>query len=71
MSSDAENPETTSPDIASTTIEQQLENREYSVSKFALGVRRFIIGLGKKVLIANVLGQLSNTFLSQLFVVNF
>ena len=28
-------------------------------SKFALGVRRFIVGLGKKVLIANILGELN------------
>ena len=34
------------------------------MSKFALGVRRFIIGLGKKVLIANVLGELCSVFLS-------
>lgn len=52
------------PIVRYTTIEQQLENREYSIKKFALGVRRFIIGLGKKVLIANVLGNLSATFLA-------
>ena len=52
------------PIVRYTTIEEQLENRQYSVSKFALGVRRFVIGLGKKVLIANVLGQLGNIFLS-------
>ena len=52
------------PIVRYTTIEEQIEKREYSFSKFALGVRRFIIGLGKKVLIANVLGQLGNTFLS-------
>ena len=52
------------PIVRYTTIEEQIENREYSFDKFALGIRRFIIGLGKKVLIANVLGQLENTFLS-------
>lgn len=52
------------PIVRYTTIEAQLENREYSFEKFALGVRRFIIGLGKKVLIANVLGELINTFLT-------
>jgi len=31
---------------------------------FAKGIRRFIIGLGKKVLIANVLGEITNLFLS-------
>lgn len=52
------------PIVRYTTIENQLENRNHTVSKFALGVRRFIIGLGKKVLIANVLGELCNKFLS-------
>ena len=52
------------PIVRYTTIEEQLEKREYTVEKFATGVRRFIIGLGKKVLIANVLGELQNIFLA-------
>ena len=52
------------PIVRYTTIEKQLKNREYTIEKFSLGVRRFIIGLGKKVLIANVLGELNNVFLS-------
>lgn len=52
------------PIVRYTTVEEQIENREYSFDKFAHGVRRFIIGLGKKVLIANVLGELTNLFLS-------
>ena len=52
------------PIVRYTTIEKQLENRVHTFQKFALGVRRFIIGLGKKVLIANVLGELANIFLS-------
>ena len=52
------------PIVRYTTVEEQIENREYSFERFALGVRRFIIGLGKKVLIANVLGELTNLFLS-------
>lgn len=51
------------PIIRYSTIEKQLEDREYSINKFALGVRRFIIGLGKKVMIANVIGVLVNNFL--------
>lgn len=43
-------------------IEKQLMKREHSFEKAALGVRRFVLGLGKKVLIANVLGELCNTF---------
>jgi len=52
------------PIVRYTTIEEQLENRKCTFEKFALGVRRFIIGLGKKVLIANTLGQLNSIFLS-------
>jgi len=52
------------PIVRYTTIEEQIENREYSFSKFSQGVRRFLVGLGKKVLIANVLGQLASIFLS-------
>ena len=52
------------PIVRYTTIEEQLENRKYSFEKFALGVRRFVIGLGKKVLIANMLGELINVFLA-------
>ena len=52
------------PIVRYTTVEEQIEHREYSFEKFALGIRRFIIGLGKKVLIANILGELTNLFLS-------
>lgn len=38
-------------------IAHQLEKRVLSEDKFACGVRRFIIGLGKKVLFANAIGQ--------------
>ena len=51
------------PIVRYKTIEDQLEKREHSVEKFAEGVRRFIIGLGKKVLIANLLGELVQVFL--------
>ena len=51
------------PIVRYTTIEEQIEKREYSFEKFSTGIRRFIIGLGKKVLIANVLGELIQVFL--------
>ena len=51
------------PIVRYTDIEEQLENRKHTFQKFALGVRKFIIGLGKKVLIANVLGELTAVFL--------
>lgn len=51
------------PIVRYETIEAQLENREHSLEKFALGIRRFVIGLGKKILIANLLGELVEVFL--------
>ncbi len=41
-------------------IANQLENRETTIDEFYYGLRRFIIGLAKKVLIANVLGDITN-----------
>ncbi|MDH3688492.1 MAG: MBOAT family protein [Gammaproteobacteria bacterium] len=38
-------------------IEQQLTNRITTLEDFGYGVRRFVIGLAKKILIANTLGQ--------------
>ena len=51
------------PIVRYTTIEKELENRTHTFEKFAAGTRRFLIGLGKKVLIANVLGELNSAFL--------
>lgn len=51
------------PIVKYSDIEEQLEKREYSFEKFSLGVRRFIIGLGKKVLIADTLGKLNSIIL--------
>lgn len=51
------------PIVRYTTIEEQIEKRNYTIEKFSLGVRRFIIGLGKKVLIADVLGELNTVVL--------
>lgn len=39
-------------------INDELENRTESFDDFGKGVRRFIIGLAKKVLIANVIGEM-------------
>ena len=51
------------PIVRYSDIEKQLDNREYSIEKFAKGIRRFIIGLSKKVLLANIYGELTNAFL--------
>lgn len=44
------------PIIRYKDIAAQLSRRAVSVEGFAYGVRRFVVGLGKKVLIANTLG---------------
>lgn len=43
-------------------IDDQLTYREHSPDKFSSGIERFTIGLGKKVLIANNIGQLWDTY---------
>lgn len=44
-------------------IEQDIENRTLSFESFNNGVSRFIIGLGKKVIIANQANEFSKAFL--------
>ena len=50
------------PIVRYSDIEKQLVSRTHSLEKFSLGVRRFVIGLAKKILIANTLGELCNIF---------
>ncbi len=46
------------PIVRYETVQNELEQRTESKETFASGVRRFTIGLAKKVLLANVLGEL-------------
>lgn len=50
------------PIVRYSDIRSQLENRTHSVEKCAYGIRRFVTGLSKKILIANVLGELIGQF---------
>ena len=50
------------PIVRYETIEKELDNRTSNFENFAYGIRRFVIGLGKKVLIANMLGELCDVF---------
>ncbi len=43
-------------------VERELKCRTHSFLKISLGIRRFVIGLGKKVIIANTLGELCEGF---------
>lgn len=46
------------PIVKYNDIESQLKNRNENLTQFSSGVHRFIIGLGKKVLLANSIGAL-------------
>ncbi|NMA65919.1 MAG: MBOAT family protein, partial [Clostridiaceae bacterium] len=48
------------PIVRYTSVEAQLESRIHSWEKTAYGINRFIIGLSKKVILANTLGQLND-----------
>lgn len=50
------------PIVRYESINEELDNRKTTFNDFSYGVRRFIIGLSKKVLLANVLGELCSTF---------
>ena len=53
------------PIVRYQTVEKELDDRTHSFNNFAYGIRRFTIGLAKKVLIANALGELcSKAFLA-------
>ena len=46
-------------------IADQIDNREESFDKVVYGIKRFIIGLSKKVLIANTLGAVADKIFTQ------
>lgn len=50
------------PIVRYSDIAKQLEKRKHNMENIALGIRRFIIGLSKKILVANVLGELVAVF---------
>jgi len=50
------------PIVRYADVAKQLESRTHSFDHVALGIRRFVFGLAKKVLIANTLGELCDIF---------
>ncbi|MBO3443590.1 MBOAT family protein [Clostridium sp. CCUG 7971] len=48
------------PIVRYQTVADQISSRKHSINKFASGVDRFIIGLGKKVIFSNQLGLISD-----------
>ena len=51
------------PIVRYETINKELDNRKQTFNDFSSGISRFIIGLSKKALIANILGELCNIFI--------
>ncbi len=51
------------PIVRYTDIAEQLESRETTVEGFARGITRFVTGLGKKVLLANIAGQIATSLI--------
>ena len=50
------------PIVRYTDVEKQLTERTITFDKIAYGIRRFAFGMGKKILIANVLGEFAAAF---------
>lgn len=50
------------PIVRYTDVMHDLKHRTHSAEKFSHGIRRFVIGLGKKVIMANSLGTVCETF---------
>ena len=50
------------PIVRYSDVERQLKERDITFDKIAYGIRRFSLGLGKKILIANVLGEYCAAF---------
>ena len=50
------------PIVRYSTVAQELKTRKTALSDFSVGVRRFVTGLGKKVLIANLLGEFCTVY---------
>jgi len=48
------------PIVRYTTIMEQLKSREITVSSFSEGIKRFLIGFNKKMLLANILAQVAD-----------
>ena len=51
------------PIVRYADIENQLTARTHSFEKIAYGIKRFIIGLAKKIILANALGELTEAFI--------
>ena len=53
------------PIVRYTTVEEEITQREESLHEFSQGVVRFLFGLGKKMLLANVMGEVADAIFGQ------
>ncbi len=53
------------PIVRYSTVEKELKSRTHTFDKTSEGIKRFIIGLSKKVLLANVLGEFSKSIITE------
>lgn len=53
------------PIVRYETIHDELDNRKENIKDFSLGTRRFMMGLAKKVVIANTLGLVATSIFSE------
>ena len=51
------------PIVRYSTVEDELKERKHNFDNFGDGVKRFVIGLSKKVLLANVLGEFAKNLI--------
>ncbi len=52
------------PIVRYTDIAQELDDRKHSLEMMSSGVRRFVLGLGKKIILANAMGEMCNDLLA-------
>ena len=53
------------PIVRYSNVEKELKSRTHTFDKTSEGIKRFIIGLSKKVLLANVLGEFSKSIITE------
>lgn len=53
------------PIVRYTDIERELSERTYSTSEFASGAVRFVMGFGKKMILANAVGEIADEVFSR------
>lgn len=53
------------PIVRYSNVEEELKSRTHTFDKTSEGIKRFIIGLSKKVLLANVLGEFAKSIINE------